>query len=242
VATPAAGLTCIYAVSASEVYLCAGSQLVRYDGADFTTLDVATESGVDNLVDVWASSASDVWAIGDSALVAHFDGQAWSTSNTGSAFPASIWGSGPGGDVYVLSTFDLMHHAGGQWTAVELDPGATGDGQVWGTSASDVWVMGDSSTLAHFDGQAWHAVETDLIGDLAAVWGEQPDDLWGVGSAGEIAHWDGSSWREIDHQDIGSPYLRIFRAVHGSSAADVWAVGNQLGEGGSVPVIYHHGH
>jgi hypothetical protein len=140
-----------------------------------------------------------------------------------------------------MGTFELMRYDGAAWTEVSLDAGA-GDGQIWGTSASDVWAMTDSSRLSHFDGTTWQTIETDdFVGDLAAVWGPAPDDLWAAGSAGSIAHYDGSSWNEVDHQSIGAPYLRMFVAVHGSSATDVWAVGFQLGEGGSTPIVYHHG-
>jgi hypothetical protein len=45
---------------------------------------------------------------------------------------------------------------------------------------------------------------------------------------------------EVAHQRIGAPYLRLFLAVHGTSSTDVWAVGQQLGEGGSRALIYHY--
>lgn len=57
---------------------------------------------------------------------------------------------------------------------------------------------------------------------------------------GLIAHYDGHSWQGVTHQPIGAPYLRKFVAVHGTSSGDVWAVGQQLGQGGSTALIYHH--
>jgi hypothetical protein len=241
-ATPAtAGLTCVYGLATNDVYMCAGGQILRWDGADFTTIDVVAATGVDGLIGIWAESPTELWAISDgTALAAHLVGQTWETSNTGATFASSIWGSGPD-DVYVLGTFDLMHWDGMGWTAVTLDAGA-GDGQVWGTGQRDVWVMPDSSTLSHFDGDAWQAVELDdaFVGDLAAVWGPTSDDLWAVGSAGAIAHYDGTTWRQVSHQAIGAPYLRVFVAVHGSAPDDVWAVGQQLGEGGSTPIIWRY--
>lgn len=239
-ATPSTGgLACIYALSANDVYLCAGEEVLHYNGSAFTAMDVTGPTGLDGITDVWASSPTDVWAIGDDAIIAHYDGASWSRTIAGSAFKSSIWGSGPT-DVYTLSTFDLMHFDGTTWSEVSLNGGG-GDGQVWGTSASDVWVMTDSYELNHFDGATWEVIETDdFIGDLAAVWGPAPDDLWAVGSAGSIAHYDGSSWDEVAHQRIGAPYLRLFLAVHGSSSTDVWAVGQQLGEGGSTALLYHY--
>jgi hypothetical protein len=241
-ATPSmGGLGCIYAVSATEVWLCAGDELLHWDGTAFDEqIDIATLTGVNSLIGAWASSPSDIWLLGDDANVAHWDGVSWSASNNGASLSSSIWGSGPT-DVYVLGTFDFVHNDGSGWSSVDLGPGGGGgDGQVWGTSASDVWVMTGSSNLHHFDGQAWETIETDFVGDPQAVWGPAPDDLWAVGSAGSIAHYDGSSWEEVTHQSIGAPYLRMLLAVHGTSTNDVWAVGNQLGEGGSTGIIWHY--
>ena len=233
------GLLCIFALSPTEVWLCAGREVLFYDGTTFTPMDVSTPTGLDGITAVWASSQTDVWAVGDDAIVAHYDGASWGRTIAGSPFKSSIWGSGPS-DIYALSTFDLVHYDGSSWTEVELDAGG-GDGQVWGTGASDVWVMTDSSEISHFDGARWETLETfDFVGDLAAVWGPAPDDLWAAGSAGAIAHYDGDSWTEVAHQQIGAPYLRLFLAVHGTSSTDIWAVGQQLGVGGSTALIYRY--
>jgi hypothetical protein len=89
--TPGSGLSCIFALSASDVYLCAGTAVVRYDGASFTKLEVTATTGLDGIADLWAASPSDVWAIGDDAIVAHYNGTSWSRTLTGGAFAESIW-------------------------------------------------------------------------------------------------------------------------------------------------------
>ena len=233
------GLRCIFALSASDAFLCAGSQVLHYDGAAFTALgtDVTAATGLDGLIDVWAASRSDVWVVGDDAIVGHYDGTSWRRTLAGSPFKSSIWGSGPT-DIYALDTFDLVHFDGATWNEVPLDAGGGGT-QVWGTSASDVWVMTDSSDVHHFDGSSWQTLEIDF--DPAAVWGPASNDLWAAGSPGSIAHYDGSAWREVTHQQIGAPYLRRFVAVHGTSSTDVWAVGQELGQNGSTALILHRG-
>lgn len=237
------GLGCIHALSANDVWLCAGGEVLRWDGAAFTATDVTGPTGLDGLVGLWVASPTDAFAIGDDAIVARWDGAAWTGSLSGATFASSIWGASPD-DVYVLGTFDLVHWDGGAWTAVDLGPGGGGgDGQVWGTGPSDVWVLTGSSDLHHYDGAAWQLIDlfdSDFVGDLSVVWGPAPDDLWAAGSAGSIAHWNGSSWDEVTHQSIGAPYLRLFLAIHGSSATDIWAVGQELGEGGSTGIIYHY--
>jgi hypothetical protein len=130
-----------------------------------------------------------------------------------------------------------MHYDGTMWTEVEPEGfPAGGDGQVWGTSASDVWLMQGDDTVYHYNGSTWTPHE--LLNDLNAVWGTGPDQIWAGGSPGVIARYDGS-WDTITQQQIGAPYLRQMHAVHGSSATDVWVVGTQLGEGGAKGLIYH---
>ncbi len=233
------GLTCIYAVSANDVWLCAGDEVLHYDGATFTASDVTTPTGLDGLTAIWATGPNDVWVVGDDAIVAHYNGTTWERTIVGSPFKSSIWGSGPN-DVYALSTFDLSHYDGNTWTEVEFDAGGGGgDGQVWGTSASDVWLMAGDDTAWHFDGSTWSPTEFELQ-DFNAVWGSAPNKLWAAGSPGAVAHFDGS-WHSLALQDFGAPYLRQMLAVHGSSETDVWVVGRQLGEGGSTGLIYHIG-
>lgn len=232
------GLGCIFALSSAEVWLCAGEDVLHYDGNTFTIMD-ASAVGTSGFTDLWASSASDIFVIGDDAVVGHFDGATWTRTITGSPFSSSIWGSGPA-DVYVLSNSSLNHYDGTEWAEIDTDARG-GDGQVWGTGANNVWVMTDSYELGHFDGTTWETVPTDdFVGDLAAVWGPSADDLWAVGSAGSIARYNGSSWSEVSHQRIGAPYLSLLTAVHGSSATNIWAVGYRLGENGSTPLVYHY--
>ena len=95
------GLLCIFALSPTEVWLCAGDDVLFYDGATFTAMDVSTPTGLDGITDVWASSQTDVWAVGDDAIVAHYDGNAWGRTIAGSSFKSSIWGSGPS-DIYAV--------------------------------------------------------------------------------------------------------------------------------------------
>jgi len=234
-------VNCIYALGASDVWLCSNDAVLHYDGSTFTSSDVSTPTGLDGLASVWASSASDVWAVGDDAIVAHYDGTTWSRELVGDPFKSSIWGSGPT-DVYALSTFDLSHYDGTSWTEIEIDGfPAGGDGQVWGTGPDDVWLANGDDNISHFDGSTWTVSEEEelgQIGDTSAVWGTGPGNVWAVGSAGLVAHYDGS-WHTEHAQKIGAPYLQQMLSVHGSAENDVWIVGRQLGEGGSTGLIYH---
>jgi hypothetical protein len=233
------GVSCIFALSASQVWLCGDTEVVHFDGATFSSSDVTTSTGLDGITAIWASSPTDVWVVGDDAIVARSSGSTWTRTLVGSPFKHAIWGSGPS-DVYVLDTFELAHFDGSAWTEVERDGSRRGgDGAIWGTGAGDVWVVDGSDSPSHFDGTTWTTTELAIVGDLAAIWGTSSSDIWGVGSFGQIARYSGSRWTSVAAQEIGAPYLQQLVAVHGSSPDDVWIVGHQLGDGGPKGLIYH---
>lgn len=235
VETPASSgpVTCIYALSPSSIWLCAGERVLHHDGAAFTEMAV---SGI-VVEDVWASSESDVIAVGwgltdADRTVARYDGVDWTDIPLGSGAKGSVWGAATD-DVYVSDRDMLLHWDGDAWTEVD---GVAG-GPIWGTGASDVWVLDGYDAISHHDGDSWDTVPT--AGAPTAIWGASPDDLWAGGSE-TMTHYDGASWNEVldlDRDDhLGGWTLQ---KIHGSSATNVWAAGltayNQ-------PFIYRHDH
>ncbi|HEV3192792.1 MAG TPA: hypothetical protein VGY54_19935, partial [Polyangiaceae bacterium] len=106
---------------------------------------------------------------------------------------------------------------------------------VWGSTARDVWAVGDYGTAVHWDCATWSRVSLPApISDLRGVWGSSSADVWAVGHRtnqspmGTVFHWDGVSWSlSIDvTATFAVTGLRAdLNAVWGASADDVWAVG-----------------
>src|SRR5215813_11752680 len=92
---------------------------------------------------------------------------------------------------------------------------------VWGSGASDVWAVGWSGTILHWDGSAWTSVSSSTPTTLFGVWGSGASDVWAVGWAGTIVHWNGSAWATAS-----SGTTNPLWGVWGSGASDVWAVGH----------------
>jgi PKD repeat protein len=99
---------------------------------------------------------------------------------------------------------------------------------VWGSSGSDVFAVGASSTILHYDGTGWSAM-TGGTGSLRDVWGSSGSDVFAVGGSGTILHYDGSGWSAMD-----SGMGWGLGGVWGSSGSDVFAVG-------SAGTILHYG-
>ena len=107
---------------------------------------------------------------------------------------------------------------------------------VWGSSANDVYAVGEGSNqngtgplLYHNDGTGWTEATPSLPvgwsgGSLIDVWGSSASDVYAVGwSTGPLLyHNDGTGWTEVGSSLSSGGYLN---GVWGSSASDVYAVG-----------------
>lgn len=53
----------------------------------------------------------------------------------------------------------------------------------WGTSASDVWAVGEYGTAIHYDGQSWSLHTTDAHEQLRSVHGTASNNVWASATA-----------------------------------------------------------
>jgi len=150
---------------------------------------------------------------------------------------------GPGAGIWVSSPADvrgmIWHFNGSSWEA-------QGSGTtrylwaVWGSSPSDVFAVGDSATILHYDGSNWSqqpaARITGVWGSDALsirdVWGSSATDVFAVGldsrNSGRsgrvpfspIWHYDGTTWTQAA---VGGCFLL---GVWESSSANGFAVGD----------------
>ncbi len=105
------------------------------------------------------------------------------------------------------------------------DPGALL--AVWGTSASDVWVVGGRGeltgppTILHFDGEAWSRVDSGQRSlDLWWVFGFAGGDVFFTGADGAILRYRNASFERMQTPRSGT----IF-GLWGAAPDDLWAVG-----------------
>jgi hypothetical protein len=155
----------------------------------------------------------------------------------------------------------IDHWNGSSWSRFAApDPIPTEPTQllgVDGTSASDVWAVGETSSgadwhtlIEHFDGSRWSIVASPNAGAsdnvLTAVDAISPGDAWAVGwqmthglFRALVLHWNGTAWKVVPtpHAGAGDNFLAGVSAV---SADDVWAVGwATSGEDGAHTLVLH---
>jgi uncharacterized ubiquitin-like protein YukD len=99
---------------------------------------------------------------------------------------------------------------------------------IWGTSATDIFVVGSSGTILHYGGTSW--TMTSVTGWLAGVWGSSSSNVFVAGSTGTILHYDGIDWTTMT-----SNTTEDLAGIWGSSANEVFAVG------GNGTILYYDG-
>ncbi len=67
---------------------------------------------------------------------------------------------------------------------------------VWGSSADDVYAVGERGAIVHFDGSEWTAMESGTTARLWDVMGSSSIRIWAVGAGGEVLLKTGGSWTE----------------------------------------------
>jgi hypothetical protein len=146
------------------------------------------------------------------------DGSGWRRSLGGDtgfppayASPNGIW-FGSGSTAYVVSGADratngkpsgLIERFDGSTWSIVYPVGARdvlgGDSTkgflaIWGTSESDLTVVGRPGSIIHYDGSTWALQTSAATADLRSVHGLSSTNIMAVGDSGTIVHYDGSSW------------------------------------------------
>lgn len=125
----------------------------------------------------------------------------------------------------------------GSWsTESPLEKPAARYRAVWGSSASDVWAVGDNGLVSHWNGLRWSHPPSPTRENLLSIWGSGPGNIWAVGTNGAIIHGDGTGFTSV----CSGARSRL-NDVWGSGPGDVWVVGNQNPDGGAGVVLHWNG-
>ncbi|MEM9069471.1 MAG: hypothetical protein AAGE52_13235 [Myxococcota bacterium] len=181
-----------------------GSETAVFQGGRWTERPIS-----DRGIAVWGFSADDVWVAG-SLEVHHWDGGAWTD------FPLrnmqGVWGANPD-DVWFVGR--EIH----RWNGREMQRASAPAGlllDVHGTSASDVWAVGQDGLVLRSNGGEWSSVVAPTSASLRAVWARAPDDVW-VGGSDGLYRFDGTGWADL------TPAARPAIVALGANRSSLWA-------------------
>jgi hypothetical protein len=219
--------------------------------------DIYDSSAIDSphlMQSIWGSAAQGMWGLidnnyGPNGLILHSAG--WQQDGGGPAWtldlaPTYMDPPGPfgGRSLYGFGATDVWSGwVGGQLYRRDVDGGwkelnsgsqSTLNG-IWGPTANDLFLVGSSGSVRHWDGQTITTLELEPSirdYDLFGVCGTSSNDVWIVGDKGLVLHWDGQHFTRIA---IGALQGRrpTLRGIRVSSTTDqIWVVGDAFVLGG----------
>lgn len=83
-----------------------------------------------------------------------------------------------------------------EWHA--MDSGTTETlNDIWGSSSSNIFVVGNNGTILHYDGTSWTVMNSPVTEHILAIWGRSENQIYAVGYNGTQISYDGSNWSHM---------------------------------------------
>ena len=95
--------------------------------------------------------------------------------------------AGCGGDVFAAGPAGVAHYDGSNWMPMSVPSGEFRG--VWGSSGADVFAVGPSGAIIHFNGSTWTAMTGASVEILDGVWGSSGSDVFAVGRNATVVHY-----------------------------------------------------
>lgn len=189
----------------------------HFDGVTVQEVPTPLSPTTTPLFGVCASSLNNIWVVGDSGKILRYNGLGWANVASGTTRGLyDIWCSGA--SVFAVGeSATLLRWNGNAFVA---QPAPTGFNStltaISGTSANDVWAVGDDGSIVHFDGTSWTKSMSPTTEKLRAVLAFSANDVYASGDD-SVLHWDGSVWTKV--LNLGS------RSLSGTSSR-LWLAPN----------------
>lgn len=166
--------------------------------------------------DLWqavsGTSESDIYAVGRDGKLAHYDGTAWSLHPSGTGTHLSAVWAAPGRTV-IASKGSIREWSNDASVAMNGTIPSKDIVDMWGAGPDDIYAVGESGLLLHYDGSQWSKVEAAVSTWLTGVWGRSPNDVFVVGwstpfdaptryYAATILHFDGNVWTRMPDEGV----------------------------------------
>ncbi len=188
----------------------------------FTTYTFGGNAGSSYFKDVAIINDTDIWAVGQiytspetTYNAAHWNGKEWelkkiSVIYNGNKITPNLEG------IFTFSSTDIWvssgvpaHYDGNTWTQYHLfDMGILSqtDGavnKIWGTSSTNLYIVGNAGTIVHYNGSTWSKQESGTTIDLRDVWGSADGKtVWACGESNNgfasiLLKYENNQWKTI---------------------------------------------
>jgi len=240
----------VWPVSATNVLAVGkGGLIMKYDGSAWTSMvNPDTNKGALHGIH---EGGSNIFALGEGVDLYYDTAGKWNMGYTSTYYSYSftaVWASTTGtyiwstdlGSSYPYIRYRSKTSTTSSFSSVYISSSIKPLYGIWGTSDTDIYVVGDAGTIMACTGASscttasnWKTVTSPSTSNLRGIWGSSNKDIFAVGYDGVILHYDGSTWTKMTVAT--SSY---FQAVWGSSSSNVYAVGHPIFK--SDESIFHY--
>ncbi len=198
----------------AERYIVGGNPsegLMLHDSGDgaLVPVELPSPSGLLNWVHAFPDGT--LVTVGyEGALFFKRPGGDWTRKNVDTAQQLwGVWGASPddvwavGGNGFSEGDAVLFHGSLEDLQPMEIEltrPNVNAWFKVWGSSANDVFIVGQKGAILRWNGSELKEEGAGLSDDLIGIWGTGPDRVAVVGGRnnGVAALWDGTEWRGLE--------------------------------------------
>lgn len=186
----------VWGSAANNVYAANYTGMLRWNGTAWSHVAALRWR---TLNDVWGASASSVWGVGDKGELVRWDGTAWTLFRYDGT---SVSAKGLGDFDTPARSYSLRG--------------------VWGSSATNVFAVGDSGVVLRYNGTTWTRMTTPVTAPLTDVWGSGASDVYATTAAGQLIRYNGTAWSVV--AAVQAP--GALWGVWGTAANNVYAAGD----------------
>lgn len=193
-----------------------GGDFYVWNGADFTK--DATFPGT-NYKDLSIGPGGTLYLVSDAGIRKVVNGNMTNVDTSVIAQGSHIWAGGAN-DVWIVTGANDLKLAryNGTDTTVCATCGPFTDAvtSIWGAATNDIWAVGDSGTMRHWDGTTWTLQPQLITRAWAEITGWAANDVVALASFNGAYAYDGTSWRSLD---FPIPGFRL-NTIWGTSGKD----------------------
>ncbi len=175
---------------------------LHFDGAAWKRL---TPGKAESFWWVHGTAANDVWLVGEKGRITHWDGAAFTEMTSGTdvtlfgvwaASPSDVWAVGGTPDAPAATNDVVLHYDGVSWKPEALpEQKKVALFKVWGSSADNVYVVGEAGVIWHRTGGTWKREgESVAKSRLTTVSGCSASEVYAVGGRDVLVSTDGATW------------------------------------------------
>ncbi|MBR58858.1 MAG: hypothetical protein CMH54_12670 [Myxococcales bacterium] len=192
--------------------------IYRFNGTAFNIQPSTTDKV---LRAIHGSANDNVWVVGDGGIVLSFNGLTWTEDDSGVTSNFRDVFAADNGEVFVAGNYMIRRRtADGVWSFMPAPSGSWYG--IHGTSADDVWLVGNVGRVNHYNGTSWTSKQVPTPKGLRAVHALAPDNVWIVGEAGTILHFDGENFEVME-----SLTNRTLTSISARGPNDIYVVGGR---------------